>query len=215
MRRKIKHTQPFESFTEQYMRLFAFYMEVSNATSYTKEIAQLSRELVLFQLVAIVEIYQKDITSIIVKTKTEYLSRYKKVLLTIIGAKSATNSWDDLYESIIQEGTKQWLTGNFWDWINNMIRDKIINTPRNSSNNDWVQLDEIKATRNLLAHSRGIVDKGYLERTKNYYKSFNLQSPNIGIERIITHQYCYDSLICCKKTLESIDDEVMNALSLV
>lgn len=213
MPKKKSPTEPFEMFNENYMRLFAFYMEVSNS-SYKPEIINLSKELVLFQLIAIVEVYQADVTRHLIAAKANHISKYQLAIMLMLGhklpSKGSMVTWDEL----LDQSASQWVHGNLTKWIQDLIDNKLISKPKNSSVDDWLQFDEIKATRNLLAHCKGRVDEVYIKRTKQYYAIVaKTMAPTLNTERVINPQYCYDAFQCCSKVIKSIDDEIVVAIT--
>lgn len=206
-----QHTLAYDNFHEQYVRLQAFYMEVNNSPiQFRAPILRLSRELILFQLMAMVEVYQKEATRLLVQHNTRYLSKYRKTLMKMLTDKAATTSWGELYDSLIDGGVDNWTSGTYINWIDNIIREGLIGTPT-TPRVEWLKLDEIKATRNLLAHNRALVNSAYLARTNEYYKLSGKVPPSDGDERVVDYQYCYDSFECCEKVIMSIDVEVVSS----
>lgn len=205
-------TVAFNNFHEQYVRLQAFYMEVNSApVPFRVSILGLSRELILFQLMAITEVYQKEATRLLVQHNTEYLSKYRKTLMKMLADKAVTTTWSELYDGLIDAGVDNWTSGTYINWMDNLIRERLIGTPA-TSRVEWLKVDEIKATRNLLAHNRGRVNSSYLTRTQEYYKLSGKIQPAIGDERVVDYQYCYDSFECCEKVANSIDVEIVKAI---
>lgn len=206
-----QHTFAYGNFHEQYVRLQAFYMEVNNSpVPFRVPILRLSRELILFQLMAMVEVYQKEATRLLVQHNTRYLSKYRKTLMKMLTDKAATTSWEELYDSLIDGGVDNWTSGTYINWIDNIIREGLIGTPT-TPRVEWLKLDEIKATRNLLAHNRALVNSAYLARTSEYYKVSGKIPPSDGDERVVDYQYCHDSFECCEEVIMSIDVEVVSS----
>jgi hypothetical protein len=205
-------TAAFSNFHEQYVRLQAFYMEVNSApVPFRVSILRLSRELILFQLMAITEVYQKEATRLLVQHNTEYLSKYRKTLMKMLADKAVTTTWSELYDGLIDAGVDNWTSGTYINWMDNLIREKLIGTPT-TSRVEWLKVDEIKATRNLLAHNRGKVNSSYSARTQEYYKLSGKIQPTNGDERVVDYQYCYDSFQCCEKVVTSIDVEIVKMI---
>jgi hypothetical protein len=70
---------------------------------------------------------------------------------------------------------------------------------------DISQLEEIIATRNLLAHNGRIVNKDYLERSSAYYQCIGGCPLNLGDERKISHAYCLDAITCFNTVIDAVE----------
>jgi hypothetical protein len=153
---------------------------------------------IIFQLVTIIENLLVDILRNVLLEYPNKISSKKKFEYTIIHeAKSLEEVRTSIINSMINELTYK-SPKEFAEEVNNYIG---INLLEKTVYDDFI---ELKATRDIHIHNKGIVNEVYL----------NKAGPNarakIGKELDINNQYLFESYECCIQITEIMEVELNN-----
>lgn len=186
-------------------------LEKSNEKEYVVEQLELYHklraELTIIQLVAMADGYRTDATTLLFQKKTSSLIKHKSDILRLLSDVSAPISWNDLYEDIIRVAVSN-MTRNikYSRWIDRIKNEFSVASVVSVADID--QLEEIIATRNILAHNSCMVNQDYIERSDAYYKRTGQIPLPLGSQRVVTQSYCTDSIQCISRILQVLDQEI-------
>ncbi|MCA0457127.1 MAG: hypothetical protein LCI00_24360 [Chloroflexi bacterium] len=168
---------------------------------------RLRAELTIIQLIAMVDGYRTDATTLLFQKKTASLIKHKSDIVKLLSDVSSPLNWNDLYEDIIRVAVSN-MTRNikYRGWIEK-IKNEFSLTPTLVPL-DVDQFEEIIATRNLLAHNGCIVSQDYIDRSDAYYRHTGQVMLPIGSQRLVDQNYCTNAIQCISRVLQAIDLEV-------
>lgn len=204
-------TEAFSDFTYNLNRVEAFYTEICEVENNLKpSIRQLSRDLAIVQLVAITDAYRMSVMITILQ-RSDALLRKSQEAISYSEILDAGN-WDSLRTELVRRQVDDWMRLGFGNWINKLRKECLPSL--NISPQDWNQLEEVIATRNVLIHNRGCIDDEYLRRTQHWYGMCQLPQPRLGDARQVDTKYFTTAMKCIRQVIATIDKEVITSLPL-
>lgn len=201
-------TSSYKNFEIFFSRIDAFYIEVHERQNGLKpSIKELAAELALMQLVAMADSYRNSIMRLILDNRPEILSRSKQKLDYSYLEIMALGNWENLREQMIQKELDNWTNISYGNWIRKLKREEVL--PKLSLTPEQIeQLEEIIATRNILAHNNGIIDQEYIRRSQNWYGISKQDQPQLDTKRGIDKLYYTSASMLIKLIIKSIDEKV-------
>lgn len=170
---------------------------------------RLRDELLIIQLVASADAYRTELTELLLRKNADKLKKHKTDIVKLLGDITNPDSWDEIYEEIVRFGVSNLTRRNkYISWIDKIKNEFNLNISANHG--DLLQIEEIIATRNILAHNRKIINQDYVDRSKGFYHHIGQTLPTLGDEREIEHTYCIDSIQCFQRVIQAIDNECIS-----
>lgn len=172
---------------------------------------RLRDELALIQLVAFADAYRNEATALLFRKKTSVLIKHKADIIKALSDLTTPLDWDELYDEIIRVAVNN-MTRNikYRGWVEKIKNDFSL-TP-SISGSDMDLFEEIIATRNVLAHNSGIVNKDYQDRSLPHFTRIKLPMPPISSLRQIDQLYCTSAIQCVERVLHGIDSEIYRTI---
>ncbi len=168
---------------------------------------RLRDELTVIQLVAIADGYRNEATAMLFRKKTSALIKHKAEIVKALSDTPVPLDWNELYEEIIRVAVNTMTrTAKYRSWIDRIKNDFSLTLVVNPADID--KMEEIIATRNVLAHNAGIVNRDYEDRAAPHYQRTGQIAPIAGSLRHIDHVYCTSSIQCFERVIHAIDREV-------
>lgn len=168
---------------------------------------RLRNELTIIQLVSIADGYRNEATTLLFRKKTSSLVRHKTEIVKVLSDTPVPLDWNELYEDIIRVAVNQMTrTAKYRSWIDRIKNDFSLTPSVNGDDID--NIEEIIATRNVLAHNAGIVNRDYEERAAPHYRRTGQTAPVAGSLRHIDQVYCTSAAQCFERVIHAIDAEV-------
>lgn len=168
---------------------------------------RLRDELTVIELVAIADGYRNEATALLFRKKTSALVRHKAEIVKSLSDTPIPLDWNELYEDIIRVAVNAMTrTAKYRSWIDKIKNDFSLTPTINAADID--DIEEIIATRNVLAHNTGIVNRDYEERAAPHYRRTGQTAPIAGSLRHIDQVYCTSAAQCFERVIHAIDAEV-------
>lgn len=211
----------YANFEETRSKLEALYIEVCEMNNGIKDsVKEIMLEVGLVQMIAIADAYRGDITALLLqKNRDKY---YVDVMIRVLEEKKdiirpkgkkilhkdLRNSgiWKERYDDILSKRLRSLTDLAFEKWMDRISIDFSLTFRIDALMK--AHLAEVIATRNVLVHSRGIIDQEYLRRSQEWYGRNKLAYPAIGARRKIDSQYYKDSVTCISSAVRSIQEEL-------
>ena len=211
----------YTNFEETRSKLEALYIEVCEMDHGIKDsVKEITLEVGLVQLIAVADAYRGDVTaSLLEKHRDKY---YIDVMIKVLEEQKETirakgkkilhkdlrssGIWKERYEDILSKRRRSLTDLAFEKWIDNISTNFDLTFRLDAMMK--AQLAEVIATRNVLVHSRGIIDQEYLRRSREWYGRNKMVSPSVGSRRKIENQYYKESVICISSVVKAIQEEL-------
>lgn len=184
----------------------SFYTQLCEMpNSFNEDTKQLSRELALIQLCALIDAYRVDVTALLLKTNHNVLKKSKGAITHIDLITLA--DWNLIYETIVRNEVATLTKVAYRIWINT-IKDVQLIPTLTIDFQKVIQLEEVISTRNVLIHNKGLVDEEYQRRSNDWYGISKIPMPNIAVRRNIDNDYYKSAAKCITYVISTIDQEV-------
>ena len=170
-------------------------------------------ELIIIQLVAVADSYRNELTELLLRKKTDSLRKQKKEILSLLIENPTIEDWEVIYDDIIRIGVDSFTRNKkFIGWVEKVKTEFSLPINHPNWHKEINHLEEVIATRNLLAHNGTSINHDYLNRSSEYYRCVGQDQPNLGDERIIEHSYCVEAIKCFDTVIDAIEVAAMTVL---
>ncbi|MGB1250470.1 MAG: hypothetical protein ACPG8W_07655 [Candidatus Promineifilaceae bacterium] len=208
----------FDNFHYGYKRLDALYIHFLEESDHKDELKELTREVILLQLVALIEAYKEDLTRQLTQGSLKELFENdkrlrKQILKHLMSASRILTSWDDLFEEMVDVALEKYKKGAFEDWMNKISKTFSFSSGLVSNSSQKAHFVEYLATRNIVAHHQGKITQRYLNRTKKFYEQSTTPVPSIGSSRSLDNAYCKNAMSCIFQVVSKFDQGAITMLT--